>query len=126
MLKYARRFLLLAAVAGLSVGLLLAADPGGDWKGSFDFNGTDVPLTFHLKAKDASLTGSIEGLPTTPVDIKDGKVDGDAISFTANIDYQGMPVKLVIKGKLDGDNMKFSMGTEDGGWGVEFVAKRGK
>jgi hypothetical protein len=104
--------------------LLIAADPGGDWKGSFDFNGSGVPLTFHLTVKDTTLTGTVEGLPTTPAEIKDGKVDGDTISFTATIDYHGSPVKLVYKGKVDGDEIKFSMGADDGGWGVEFVAKR--
>jgi hypothetical protein len=74
--------------------------------------------------KDTSLSGSIEGLPTTPVDIKEGKVEGDTLSFTATTDYQGTPVKLVCKGKMEGDQIKFSLGTDDGGWGVEFVAKR--
>ncbi len=121
MLKHLRH---LAAFAAFSSALLFAADAGGDWKGSFDFNGTDVPLTFHLKVKDTSLSGSIEGLPTTPVDIKEGKVEGDTLSFTATTDYQGTPVKLVCKGKMEGDQIKFSLGTDDGGWGVEFVAKR--
>lgn len=124
MLKSFRQYWMLAALAALSAGLLLAADPSGDWKGSFDFNGNDVPLTFHLKASDTTLTGSIEGLPTTPVDIKDGKIEGDTINFTTVIDYQGDPVKLVCKGKVDGDQIKFSLGTEDGSFGVEFVAKR--
>ena len=119
-----RRYLVLAALTALSAGMLLAGDPVGDWKGSFDANGTQVPLTFHLKAKDASLTGSVEGMPTTPADIKDGKIDGDSISFTTTTDFQGNSIKLVLKGKVDGDQIKFSMGTEDGGWSVEFIAKR--
>ena len=119
-----RRLFALAFLAALTSALLLAGDPDGDWKGSFDFNGSDVPLTFHLKVQDANLTGTIEGLPTTPADIKEGKIDGDTITFTATTDYQGNPVKLVLKGKIDGDQIKFSMGTDDGGWGVEFVAKR--
>jgi hypothetical protein len=124
MQKFSQRYCFLAAVVALFAASAFAADPDGDWKGSFDFNGTDVPLTFHLKASDAGLTGSIEGLPTTPADIKDGKVDGATITFTATTDYQGNPVKLVYKGTMDGDQIKFSMGTDDGSWGVEFVAKR--
>lgn len=119
-----RRVCALAALAAITALLSFAGDPAGDWKGSFDFNGTDVPLTFHLKVSESSLSGSIEGLPTSPIDIKDGKVDGDTITFTATTDYQGSPVKLVYKGNIDGDQIKFSMGTEDGSWGVDFVAKR--
>jgi hypothetical protein len=124
MLRFLQRYCVVAALAALTASFAFAAGPDGDWKGSFDFNGTDVPLTFHLKASDAGVTGNIEGLPTTPAEIKDGKVDGNTITFSATTDYQGMPVKLVYKGTLDGDQIKFSMGTEDGSWGVEFVAKR--
>jgi hypothetical protein len=124
MTKHLPRLLALTILSAFAAALLFAGDPGGDWKGSFDFNGTDVPLTFHLKVSDTTLTGTIEGLPTTPAEIKDGKIDGDTISFGATTDYQGSPVNLVYKGKVDGDQIKFSMGTDDGSWGVEFVAKR--
>jgi hypothetical protein len=125
MTKHLRRYFALTVLAGLTAGLLLAGAPDGDYKGAFDFNGTSVPLTFHLKAKDAALMGSIEGLPTSPVDIKDGKVDGDTITFTATTDYQGTAVKILCRGKMDGDKINFSIGTEDGSWGVEFVAQKG-
>jgi hypothetical protein len=124
MVKFSRYFLALASVAALSAGLLLAGGPGGDWKASVDVNGNDVPLTFHLKVKDTSVTGAIEGMPTTPADIQNGKVEGDNITFTAVTDYQGNSVKLIYKGKIDGDQIKFSVGTDDGSWGAEFVAKR--
>src|ERR1700759_3821601 len=102
-MKLALRYFVLTALMVLSAVFCFAADAAGDWKGSFDFNGSDVPLTFHLKVADSGLTGSIEGLPTTPVEIKDGKVDGDTVTFSATTDYQGSPVHLVLKGKLDGD-----------------------
>jgi hypothetical protein len=114
----------LAALAAFSAIVLFAADPGGDWKGSFDFNGTAVPLTFHLKTADNALTGSVEGLPTTPVQIKDGKIDGDNVTFAANTDYQGSDVHLIYKAKIDGDEMKVTMGTDDGSFSVDFVLKR--
>jgi hypothetical protein len=124
MVKFSRCLLALASMAALSAGLLLAGDPGGDWKGSVDVNGSDMPLTFHLKVKDSSVTGAIEGMPTTPVDIQNGKIEGDNITFTAVTDYQGNSFKLIYKGKIDGNQIKFSVGTDDGSWGVEFVAKR--
>lgn len=124
MVKFSRYFSALASVTALSAGLLFAGDPAGDWKASVDVNGNDVPLTFHLKVKDASVTGAIEGMPTTPADIQNGKLEGDNITFTAVTDYEGNSVKLIYKGKIDGDQIKFSVGTDDGSWGVEFVAKR--
>ena len=124
MSKFLFRVLAFTAMAALSVGLLLAGDPGGDWKASVAVDGVDYPLTFHLKAKDATLTGSIEGMPTTPADIKEGKIDGDNITFIAMTEYQGNPVKLVYKGALDGDQIKFFVATDDGSWEAQFVAKR--
>ncbi len=119
-----RRIFALASLLFAIVGMLSAADVSGQWKGSFDFNGTPVPLTFNMKQADANLTGTIAGLPTPDVPIKDGKVDGDNVTFWVGIEYQGNPVKLVVKGKLSGDEIKFSIGTEDGAWGTELTAKK--
>jgi hypothetical protein len=124
MVKFSRYLLALASVTALSAGLLFAGSPDGDWKASVDVNGNDVPLTIHLKVKDTNVTGAIEGMPTTPADIQNGKIEGDNITFTAVTDYEGNSVKLIYKGKIDGDQIKFSVGTDDGSWGVEFVAKR--
>jgi hypothetical protein len=124
MVKFSRCLVVLAAMAALSAGLLLAGNPAGDWKASVDANGNDVPLTFHLKVKDTSVTGAIEGMPTTPVDIQNGKIEGDNITFTAVTDYQGNSVKLIYKGKVDGNEIKFSVSTDDGSWSADFVAKR--
>jgi hypothetical protein len=124
MVKFSRYLFALASVTALSAGLLFAGDPAGDWKASVDVNGNDVPLTFHLKVKDTNVTGAIEGMPTTPADIQNGKIEGDNITFTAVTDYEGNSVKLIYKGKIEGNEIKFSVGTDDGSWGVEFVAKR--
>jgi hypothetical protein len=120
-------FTRLLAFTGLllvTAGLLSAADVTGTWKGSFDFNGAAVPLTFDMKSADGALTGTVSGLPTPKVDINDGKLDGNDLSFSVNIDYQGSPVKLVVKGKLTGEEISFTMGTEGGEWSVQFTAKK--
>src|SRR5260221_12717 len=101
-----------------------AADLTGTWKGAFDFQGTTVPLTFHLTVAAGVVTGTVEGLPTTPAEIHDGKVDSDAVTFSVTTDYQGTPVKLVYKGKVAADGIKFEFGTEDGSWGTELTATK--
>jgi hypothetical protein len=106
------------------IGLASAADISGQWKGAFDFNGQPVPLTFDMKQSDATVTGKISGLPTPDVPIKDGKMEGDNLTFWVGIEYQGNPVKLVVKGKLSGEEIKFSIGTEDGAWSTELTAKK--
>jgi len=125
MKNHFRRSVTAVALMALSAFLLVAADPAGTWKGSLDFNGTAVPLTFNLKTDGAAVTGTIDGLPTEATAIKEGKVDGDSITFWCMTDYQGMPIKLVYKGKIAGDQISFTMGTEDGSWSADLVAKRG-
>jgi hypothetical protein len=104
--------------------LLGAAEVAGTWKGAFDFNGQTVPLTFNLKSSADGLTGTIEGLPTTPTEVHDGKTDGDTITFWVNTDYEGQTYKLVYKGKVSGDQIQFTFGTEDGSWGAQMTAKK--
>ena len=99
-------------------------DVTGSWKGAFDFEGTSVPLTFHLTAAGGTVTGTLDGLPTTPAEIHDGKVDGDTVTFSVTTDYQGSPVKLVYTGKISADGIKFAFGTEDGSWGTELTATK--
>ncbi|HEV2174758.1 MAG TPA: hypothetical protein VGR71_14390 [Nitrospira sp.] len=100
-----------------------AADVTGTWKGAFDFQGTSIPLTFHLTVAGGAVTGTVEGLPTTPAEIHDGKVDGDTVTFWVNSDYQGTTYKLVYKGKVSAGEIDFSLGTEDGSWGATMTAK---
>jgi len=101
-----------------------AADISGTWKGTFEFNGSSVPLTLNLKIANTTVTGTVEGLPTSPADIHDGKIDGSSITFWVNTDYQGEAYKLVYKGKISVDAIDFDFGTEDGSWGSTLSVKR--
>lgn len=101
-----------------------APDVTGSWKGAFDLQGTSVPLTFHFAAATGVVTGTVEGLPTSPIEIHDGKVDGDTVSFWINTDYEGQTYKVVCKGKISADGIKFTIGTEDGSWGTELTATK--
>jgi len=119
-----KRALTLVGLLGVCAALLLAADVTGTWKGSFEYNGNAVPITFNLKSTGDAVTGTIDGLPTPAAEIKDVKIQGEAVTFWITIDYQGSPIKLVYKGKLSGDQIQFQFGTEDGSWGTEVTAKK--
>ena len=103
------------------------AVPGvtGTWRGAFDFNGESVPLTFHLaSAAGSAVTGTVEGLPTTPAEIHDGKLEDGILTFWLTTDYQGQTYKLVYKGKVAAGQIIFDMGTADGSWGASVTATR--
>jgi hypothetical protein len=99
-------------------------DITGTWKGNFDFQGTSMPLTLHLTSGNGVVTGTVEGLPTTPAEIHEGKLDGDIVTFWVNTDYQGQTYKLVYKGKASAGQIAFTFGTDDGSWGTQLTATK--
>ena len=101
-----------------------ATNVTGTWKGAFDFDGNSVPMTFQLSQAGAVVTGTVDGLPTTPAAIHDGKVAGDAVTFWVNTDYQGTTYKLDYSGKMDGSQLAFTFGTDDGGWSGTLTATK--
>jgi hypothetical protein len=104
---------------------LYAADLSGSYKGAFDFQGSSVPLTINLKIEGSAVTGTVEGLPTTPAEIHEGTLAGDTVSFWVNTDYQGQTYKLVYKGKIAADHINFDFGTEDGSWSSPLTVTKG-
>jgi hypothetical protein len=103
---------------------LHAADLSGSYKGAFDYQGSSVPLTVNLKIDGSTVTGTVEGLPTTPSEIHEGTLAGDIISFWINTDYQGQTYKLLCKGKVATDEINFDIGTEDGSWSTPLTVKK--
>lgn len=127
-MKVVLRLLAIAAVLCVMPGLW-AADPtgtavAGTWKGSFDFQGNPVDLTFDLKTDGKVISGTVEGLPTTPAEIQNGTIQGDTLNFAVNTDYEGQTYRLLFKGKFAADHIDFDFGTEDGSWGSSLTAKR--
>jgi hypothetical protein len=103
-----------------------SADVTGTWKGSFEFHDSSMPLVFHLAVANGVVTGTVEGLPTTPAEIHDGKSGADGITFSVSTDYQGQTYKLIYKGKVSaaGDAIAFTFGTDDGNWSTQMTAAK--
>ena len=103
---FAIGFLLLA-------GFALAADIDGKWAG--EIVGQNMEIAFKFKAEGTTLTGvHIVNGQETP--IKDGKIDGNNISFTVTLDLGGES-KIPHKGTLSGDQIKmtYEMAGQPGG-----------
>jgi hypothetical protein len=100
-----------------------AADVDGTWKGMINVNGSDFPVTFTFKADGAKLTGTLnQGGPD--VAIKQGKIEGNNISFVLELDYNGSPVSLNYKGVVSPTEIKLS--GDAGGMTFEYVVKKVK
>jgi hypothetical protein len=111
------------ALAALLAVAAFAADVDGKWKATTNMGGQSREITFDFKADGDKLTGTMTG-PRGPVDISDGKVKGDDISFVVVRNFQGNEMKINYKGKVAGDEIKFNV--EVAGREFETVAKRAK
>jgi hypothetical protein len=102
----------------------LAADVDGKWTGSVSTPNGDFPQAFTFKADGASLTGSMTGIDGMEVAIKDGKIDGNTVTFNVSLDFGGMPFMLSYKGVMSGEEMKVT--GEVMGMPFEFALKKSK
>ena len=93
----------------------LAADPSGKW--TYETQGRNGPqtVTLTLKASGDSLTGSISGGRGGEVNISDGKVSGDDISFSVVREFNGNQITTKYTGKLSGDSMNLTIEGPRGG-----------
>jgi hypothetical protein len=114
---------------GFLLGLLtltaLAADVSGKWTAQVPGRGGQTrEATFNFKADGNMLTGTVSGRQGD-MPIADGKIDGDRISFTQTLEFNGNSIKFLYKGTVSGDEIKFTR-TRDGddGQPQEFTAKR--
>ena len=89
--------------------LLAFADAAGTWTASFETQVGVQNYTYVFALDGATLTGTAKSsLNETASEIKDGKIEGDTITFIENLNYQGMDLVITYKGTLAGDEIKFS------------------
>jgi hypothetical protein len=108
--------------------LAAAADIGGKWIAQA---GNDQ-LTLTFAVDGSKLTGTVDNPQAGPADIKEGKIEGDAISFHVVRKMGETEMKIMWKGKVAGSEIKFTreaqggMGGPGGGGAMEIIAKRAK
>ncbi len=76
-----------------------AADISGTWKAAFDTQIGKQEYTYTFAVKGTQLTGKAKSA-NGDVDLQEGKVEGDKVSFVENLDYQGMPLKITYTGTI--------------------------
>ena len=115
-------------IGALVLGVMLLAAPAfahdvdGKWNGTVSTPMGDIPVAFEFKADGATLTGTSSGPDGSTIQIKDGKIDGQTITFMMSIDAGGMPLDLNYKGAVTAAEIKFTL--EVFGMPFEFVVKK--
>lgn len=126
-----RRIISAGAFVLLAVTSAWAADVSGKWTarvpGAQGQPESEITLVF--KVADDKLTGTLNNsIAPGDVEIKDGKVTGDEVSFSLMRNIGGTELNVVWKGTVSGDEIKFTRSAQGGPGGAptEIVAKRAK
>lgn len=110
----------LAAVLCAVICAAAAADLTGKWRAEFTTpDGTQRVNTFTFKVEGDKVTGTVAG-GQDEAPLKDVKLSGDTITFTAERQW-GV---FTYKGKIGADEIKFAVQVNDNSY--EMTAKRMK
>jgi len=99
---------MLAAVL-LAAAPARAADVDGKWGGSIDTPMGAININFTFKADGPALTGAMSGPDGGDIAIKNGKIDGDRISFVVSLDFGGMAFDLNYTGVVKPDQVALTI-----------------
>ena len=96
-------------IAGLCLSSkLFAADIAGTWTAAFDTQVGKQEYTYTFSVEGSTVTGSI-ATANGKATMKDGMLDGDTLTFTENLDYQGQALEIKYTGTVVSDSeIKFT------------------
>jgi hypothetical protein len=102
-----------------------AADISGKWTATFDTQVGEQKYTYDFQVKGTQLTGTAVS-NFGKAELRNGKVEGDTVTFLELLDFQGMPLEIAYTGKIvSADQIDFERKIADVGT-EKLVAKRVK
>ena len=111
----------------LMAGLAMAADATGKWTASVPGrDGATREVVYNLKADGDKLSGTTTGFGGQEVQISDGKIKGDSISFKTKVEFNGNSMTMSYDCTISGDEMKVKQTREGADQVREYTAKRSK
>jgi hypothetical protein len=112
-----KKIILMTALIAVASCVALAADIDGKWTATMQGrDGGTQTQTLILTASGTSLTGSLDGGRGGAVDISDGTVDGNNVSFKVTRNFNGNQFTQQYKGTLsDSGELTLSVSFGDGG-----------
>jgi len=128
-MKISQRIALLVAISLAGISTALAVDVTGKWTSEFESQVGHLKYVFTLKQDGGVITGKAHReseMSKVDDDLKDGKIDGDNISFGETFHVQdGSAITIQYTGKVASDEMTLSRKAGDFG-AKDIVAKREK
>jgi len=103
------RCLAVGVVLLLAAARVFAADITGTWKASFDTQIGQQNYTYQFVVKGTTLTGKIESNLGGTSEIRQGKVEGDKVSFVEIFKFDGNDLQITYTGQVTSDDeIKFT------------------
>jgi enterochelin esterase-like enzyme len=104
----------------------VAQEVSGTWKAEFDTQRGLQRYTFVIKRDGKTLSGKasveLDG-QKREADLKEGKVEGDTVTFVETLNVQGNELRITYTGKVSAEGIKFTRQVGQFG-STEAVAKR--
>ena len=119
-MRFATGFVLACAFAASTA---WAQDLTGKWTATAV--GNNVAVTLDLKVAGNVVTGAILNPQSGPAEIKDGKVEGNRISFHVVRTTDNATRKVLWQGTIEGEEIHFTRSVEGATEpGMQVIAKR--
>ncbi len=103
-----------------------AADITGNWKADLQTPQGTVQVNYTFKQDGEKLTGTWQTAQSPTIQITEGKVTGDKVSFVVQLGPNGGGMTFAHEGTIAGDEMKLTMKPSGEFPGSDVVAKRVK
>jgi enterochelin esterase-like enzyme len=125
-MKTTTRILMVAVAWLLPLMAARAADVSGQWRAEFDTQIGQQKYLYTFEVKDGKLTGKANGEvgdQKHEVELKEGKLEGDTLTFVETFKFQDNDVRIEYTGKVAENEIKFTRKVADFAT-EELVAKR--
>jgi hypothetical protein len=91
-----------------------ALSAAGTWRVVIEVPGQEMPVTLVLTQDGTNVSGTLQSdtIGTSP--IKNGKLDGDSLSFTTTVSFGGATFDIAFTGKISGNQISGSVDAPQG------------
>lgn len=108
-MKTSNRLLIALSLAMALASFGRAADIDGKWQAEFDSQIGVQKYVFDLKAEGEKLTGTAASERMerkSTVELKDGRIAKDEVSFVEPLKFEDQEIRIEYKGRVVGDELK--------------------
>ncbi len=107
----------------LTAATAMAADVTGTWSATIQTPNGDMELSYILKQDGAKVTGTVQGSMGDPLEVTNGKIDGDQLAF----DVSFGEMAFHYAGTVNGDEIKATVKSDSGDFpAMDLTLKRVK